>query len=393
MKQILWILIPFFIMSCGTSKSTQKAISSGNYDSAIRMAVSQLQKNKTRKGNQEYIYMLEEAFAKAVDRDESRIDFLKKDGNPAHLEEVYNTFKGLDQRQELIRPLLPLTYYDSQKQASFAFRDYTDEMIKAKNELSEYLYQKALAGIDTNNKNTLRAIYNDLSYLDRINPSYKDVPSLMDDVHARGTDYVFVSLKNTTDQVIPKRLEEDLLNFDTYGLDDLWTVYHSTAIADLNYDFDLQIDFRALVVSPEQIREKELVQERSIKDGTEYVLDENGERVKDSLGNEIQVDRMIQVRSVVLEIRQFKSTDLTAAVQYINNSTQQVIETFPLTSSYLFEHYYATHSGDRRALDQHYRGLVGLAAVPFPSNEQMIYDAGQDLKWRVKEIITQNSFR
>jgi hypothetical protein len=31
--------------------------------------------------------------------------------------------------------------------------------------------------------------------------------------------------------------------------------------------------------------------------------------------------------------------------------------------------------------------------VPFPSNEQMVYDSGEDLKAKLKDIIVRNKFR
>ena len=54
---------------------------------------------------------------------------------------------------------------------------------------------------------------------------------------------------------------------------------------------------------------------------------------------------------------------------------------------------YANHRGDKRALESSYLDLLRLRVVSFPTNEQMIYDAGQDLKERLKSIITQNNFR
>ena len=43
--------------------------------------------------------MLEEAYAKAVDRDQEAITFLEKEGNPANLERIYNTYLSLKNRQ------------------------------------------------------------------------------------------------------------------------------------------------------------------------------------------------------------------------------------------------------------------------------------------------------
>ena len=122
-------------------------------------------------------------------------------------------------------------------------------------------------------------------------------------------------------------------------------------------------------------------------------MDDQGKQVKDSLGNNIQVDKMIDLRCELLEIRQFKAANLKASVRYIDNTSQQVIQTFPITSEFIFEHFYATHRGDRRALEKRYVDLIGLRSIPFPTDEQMVYDVGQDLKWRVKKIIVNSDFR
>jgi hypothetical protein len=54
---------------------------------------------------------------------------------------------------------------------------------------------------------------------------------------------------------------------------------------------------------------------------------------------------------------------------------------------------YANYRGDKRALESSFLDLIALRVVPFPTNEQMIYDSGQDLKLRLKNIITRNKFR
>ena len=96
-------MIAIFIASCAT-KQIQTAISSGNYDDAIANAVSNLQNNKDKKRKQNYIYLLEEAFAKAKERDLRDIDVFTKDTNPSNLEKIYNLYNQLNARQEQIRP-------------------------------------------------------------------------------------------------------------------------------------------------------------------------------------------------------------------------------------------------------------------------------------------------
>ena len=86
MKKSLLLLLTIFIVSCAT-KQIQSSISSGNYDNAISNAVSNLQNNKDKKRKQNYIYLLEEAFAKAKERDLLNIAVWFKDANPRRSEE------------------------------------------------------------------------------------------------------------------------------------------------------------------------------------------------------------------------------------------------------------------------------------------------------------------
>ncbi|MGD1946600.1 MAG: hypothetical protein ACFB0A_10160, partial [Croceivirga sp.] len=70
----------------------------------------------------------------------------------------------------------------------------------------------------------------------------------------------------------------------------------------------------------------------------------------------------------------------------------QVINSYPLSSEFIFEHIYANVDGDRRALDNNLVALLDLAAVPFPTNENMVYEAGEDLKARLKSIVSRHEF-
>ena len=282
-KQFLFLIIAITFISCGGVKKTQEAINSGNYDAAIENAVKNLRSNKTKKSNQPYVFMLQEAYEKANKRDLEKIKFLKKDENPANLESIYTIYTNLNFRQELIKPLLPLPILNKGKNAKFQFNDYANDLIKSKNSLSDYLYENAKKSMVTAiNKRDYRNIYDDLSYLNNINPNYKDSQILLKEAHEKGTDYVYVYMQNQTDKVIPIQLEDDLLNFDTYRLNDLWTVYHNNKQPQLNYDFELALNLKEINISPEQISEKQIVQEKQIKDGWKYLQDSKGNAVKDS---------------------------------------------------------------------------------------------------------------
>ena len=393
MKKITLLLSLFLLISSCGVKQTKNLLSYGNYDQAIDNAVSNLRTNKDKKGKQDYVYLLEEAFAKAKERDLNAINLLAKDANPVQLEKMYNTYLQLNSRQEKIKPLLPLKLIKEGRNAIFPFDNYNDQIIDSKNALSAYLYANAKKLMGTSDKMNYRKAYDDMEYLNQITPNYKNVLQLMDEAKFKGSDYVSVYTKNETNMIIPARLQNDLLDFSTYGLNDKWTVYHSNKQKGIDYDYGMVINFRHIYISPEQIKEREFVKDRIIKDGVKKLIDANGREVLDEKGKVVMVDNMRNATVRIYEFRQFKSCQITAKVDYINFKSNQLLQSFPIASEFIFENIYATYKGDRRASDDNYYSYFDKRAVAFPSNEQMVYDTGEDLKAKIKDIISRNRFR
>ncbi|MGQ3678058.1 hypothetical protein [Tenacibaculum discolor] len=392
---LLLILSVLVLTSCSSVKTTEKALNSGNYDKAISLSIEKLAKNKAKEKNQPHVLMLQEAFRKATDRDLDRISFLEKEQNPENFETIYTLYQRLKNRQERIKPLLPLRILSSGRNAKFKLVNYTDRILTAKENYAGYLYENGVALLNEGDRNKInyRRAFDELRHLNKISPNYRDTRNLIEEAHAKGIDYVHVSVRNRTDQIIPRRLERDLLAIDTYGLNDLWTQYHAKRDRNIRYDFDLELDFRDIIISPEQVHEKEVIKERRIKDGFKYLKDNNGNYVKDSLGNKIKVDKFKRIRCKFYQFTQFKSSKVTGVVKYIDNRTNQLLQRFPIQSEFVFEHIYADYDGDRRALDKSFIELLDETSVEFPSNEQMVYDTGTDLKQKLKHIITRNKFR
>ncbi|MBT8395195.1 MAG: hypothetical protein HKO81_04395 [Flavobacteriaceae bacterium] len=389
-KLLLFSLILVLLAGCSSKKQIEQQLHSGNYDQAITNALRQLQSKKTEKRKSKFISILKDGYDRITKRDLEDIAFLKKDGNPANNVKIFEMYSTLDARQRAIEPVLPL--YLNGREVKFNFNDYTSEMIYYKNKTSEYLYGNALNLLKSDNKNDFRLAYDDLAYINSHNPNYKDVDDLMQEAYHKGIDYVIVSIKNDTQQAIPNRLEEDLLNFDTYGLNEFWTVYHANPNESFNYDYTMQLQLKQINISPEQVRETEFIREKEIKDGWEYQLDSNGNVEKDSLGNDIKIDKFINIRARFLESHQIKSTQILADVVYTDLITNQDLDRFTIDSGFVFENVFGTFRGDKRALLDEDRRIIRNRMVPFPSNEQMIYDTGEDLKLKLKEIINSYKF-
>ncbi len=389
-KTTFYLLLLIIASACGI-KNTKELISEGDYDAAIEKATHKLAKNKTNKKSKEYIALLEEAFAKAKERDNNTISILVKDANPQKLEQLFNIYKNLNARQEKIRPILPLKV--NGKEVAFNFEDYSEQIISSQKALAKYLYDNSKALLYTKDKMNARRAYNDLVYLNEISASYKDVNSLINEAQFKGTDFVQVYTKNDTKMVIPVNLNNALLDFSTYGLDDKWTEYHGGKQKNITYDYALSIAFKQINISPEQVKEREFLVEKEIIDGKKKQLDSRGRVMKDSLGKDIMVDNIKVVKALINEVRQFKTVQVVAKIDYINLNSNQLLESFPLSSEFIFENIYAKMKGDKRAVDSKYWPNFRNGPVPFPNNQQMVFDTSEDLKNQLKAIIKKNKFR
>lgn len=232
MKKLLLLSVVFlFFLSCNTRKQVEQAVNTGNYDQAITTALDKLKTNKNKKRKYDYVLMLQDAYYKAANRDLSDIEHLKKDNNPEALRSIYEMYLDLNARQEAIKPILPLIV--NGKSIPFKFTNYTNDIVTAKENVSDYMYEKGIDLLESDDKRTIREAYNILDYLQRINPNYENTRELLEEAHQRGTDYILVAINNQTQQIIPTRLEDDLLDFDTYGLNKFWSVYHANKVNDL----------------------------------------------------------------------------------------------------------------------------------------------------------------
>lgn len=390
-KFTLFTVVLLILTSCVGRKQIEKQLHSGNYDQAISNALKKLEHNKDKKRKQDYIVMLQDAFYKVVEENHSSINHLKKDGNVEQYQNIFDIYLDLEDRQRAIKAVMPL--HINGQLLTLNFNDYTNSIVEYRAKVSNYKYDTAVTLMQSDNKIDNRTAFKTLNYIESINTNFKDVRQLMDVAHHQGTDYVIVDIENQTQQIIPASLQSDLLNFNTYGLNDLWTVYHANASQEIEYDYAMALQLKRINVSPERITETQILRKKNIVDGWEYVLDTNGNVVKDSLGNDIKQDKIITAKARFNEFNQFKSTQVIARVVYSDLKQNYVLESFPIDSEFVFDNLYATVKGDKRALTTEDRVVLKNRRLRFPSNEQMVFDTGEDLKLKLKDIITRYSFR
>ncbi|RFN57693.1 hypothetical protein [Marixanthomonas ophiurae] len=391
MRAFLFSIVALLIFSsCSSVKRNQKFIAEGDYDRAIDLAVKKLQKDKYAEKNDEHIILLEEAYKKAVAEDTRRINFLKKSNESNKSRSIYLLYKKLEDRQFLVRPLLPLYSKTLGRNADFKFKDYSSQIITAKQNYVADLYNEAVRLKNRNTVEDYRDSYYLLCDIHDLQPNYKDVTILLDDTRFLGTDFVLVSLNNRTNQIIPLRLERELLDFNTYGLNNFWTEFHSKPENGIEYTHAIDLNLRNIAISPERISETEERRSQRIKDGWEYKKDRNGNYVLDREGNKIKVDVYKNVTAIINITTQEKAVHVSGDVIYKDLLNNRNLNNYPLASEFIFENTFATYRGDRQALSQNDWIWVQNRFVHFPSSEQMVFDAGEDMKVRLKEILKRN---
>ncbi|QTY27947.1 hypothetical protein [Flavobacterium sp. CS20] len=382
MKNLYLLLVFLSLMGCNSTKKVEKALLSGNYQTAINLAVDQIQKGKDNKKTEDQKLILQQAFKNYQKEIIKKNDFLKKDPTTNAEKEIYENYLELYETQNNIKPLLPL--YHQGKKLKFKFEDISSDLIIAKQNYAEYLYQSGQSFMDKEKTLSYRNAYEIFEKLDQLIPQYKNSNNLAEKASYLGKDFVFVNAVNNTEVSIPKKLEAEILDFNTYGIDNQWTEYHSNQKDGNPYQFQINLIFENITFSPEQIVEKEKHINKTI---------EISEVQTDRSGNEITKNVKVNVSGLLNTISQSKSVSIIAQVDYINLDTAQKIDDFKLGSQYVFENIYATFDGDERALDKKQKSLLNNKAVPFPSNEQMLFDATEDVKLKLKSILKRHPLR
>ena len=390
MKKAIWafLFVSTVFLSCQSSKSLLR---SGQYDRAIDRSVHKLRKNST---NQKEIPVLEEAYNKAMDADSLRIIFLKKEGRPDNWDEIYSLYSGMKSRQDKVRPLPMLRITDKKFKTlhvvDFHFRSYDEELMQSKQKAADYFYAHAISLLEKGNRVDAQNAFSDLEKVKEFYPDYKDVNDQMKKAREMGTSHVLLKVKNETRVVIPKDLEQDLLKISPGGLNEKWVRFYSSETKDINYDFFVLIRLKFIDVTPESVKESRFSETREVQDGWQYVKDSRGNVMKDTLGNDIKVPRMVSVSCTVIETQQRKLAHIDGVLEFIDAGNGSVIRSFPIASDSKFENFCAVPLGDVNALKPESLKRLGGKPMPFPNDLDMISQAGVHLKEMAKNIVAGN---
>lgn len=372
----------------GACASPMKMVETGNYDEAIEVAVKRLAGKKKKKVK--YVQALEEAFAKITARDMSMAENLKREGQPENWEKINAIYKRIKYRQDKIMPLLPLIDKEGIK-ANFRFVKVEGLERESRENAAKFLYADARRHLDQaqdGNKMAARRAYGQLEKIGRYYRTYKDKGQLMDLAHDLGTSYVLFEMTNNAPVVLPIGFEREITRMRVNDLNSQWKEYHVRQQSGVEYDYKVVMNITDINISPGVVQERQYVDDREIEDGFDYVLDENGNVMKDTSGNDIKVPRRVIIKAEVLETYQNKVANVIGRLEYIDLQRNQIVDTDQIAVEAIFENYAATFRGDERALSQESRQRIGNRPLPFPENGDLLFTAAEQMKPVIKRKIS-----
>jgi hypothetical protein len=379
-RYLLLLLSLGFFLSCASSKGLLRK---GQYDAAITVAVKKLIKNPN---NEKEIYNLSEALRISNDDDNQRIDFLKKSGRPDIWDEVFQRYNALKKRQQSVKRL-PVSVLN---RISFKEVDYDLEIIESQKRAASYFYARGEELLKKGDKMSARQAFEHFQKVKGYFSAYQDVDKRIEEARYMGTNFIIYQYVNESGMIIPEDFVKELERISLSDLNRQWLEYHTSQIQNLQYDYEINLKLKIIDVSPEQVKEKAYFETKEIQDGWIYALDQKGNVVKDSLGNDVKRPNMKLIKAEIKETTLHKRALVSGILEFKNLRTGQIIKTDPVTSESVFEHQFCTATGDMAAITPETKKKLGNKPMPFPSNAEMILRTNQTLKNMTHDIIKRN---
>jgi hypothetical protein len=385
MKKTLAFLVTVLLLSaCG---STTKKLQHGDYDAVIDKTVKKLIRNADADDASE----MDRAFRMANERDLERIRFLTMENNPDNYDEIFSRYNMLKERQRMVRTVTPLTV--DGKTFSYEYVDYDAVMIEAKRKAADFFYNngKGLLENALQKQDYRDAYYQLMKASEYSGGQFENMEALIYDARMKGISRVIVQVNNQTPLQLPPLVEEDLISFDTRGLGNDWVEYHFKHVDDnANYDYAANVKILSIMVSPDDVKDVDQIFKKNISDGFDYVLDANGNVMRDTAGNDIKVQKFKEITCTLIETQQFKSVEIRGEVEILSYNPDRLIQKEPFGATNQFEHVSARSIGDEGALTEEALKSTQQEKIPFPTDVDMVMMCTETIKPAIRNAIYAN---
>ncbi len=384
MRHISYIFLLLMVLSsCGSSK---KQFEKGNYDAAINKAVKKLVKNPNSTND---IQILEKSYKLANEQDLEQIKFLKLEGKPENRDRILNHYLAMKQRQSKIRPILPLKL--SNRTIHFDYVDYDSQIIEAQHKAAEYFFAHAQKLMGNGDKNSYRNAYTEFIKVKKYWGDYQNIDQLINTSRYYGISRVLIVIQNNTSLKLSSEFKDDLLAIDPSRLNTEWVEYYTRNLDDsVTYDYQVSVNLNNIMVSPDLQTEKDTMIKKRVENGWQYILDKNGNVLKDSLGNDIKVKKYKNLTCTLIKTIQQKNVQINGNTEIYSLQPLKLLKKDPMGANSHFHYLSARAVGDVNALPTGDRQLLSNKKVPFPSDGEMIMRCNESLKQAIRQVLLQD---
>ncbi len=376
-------MLTLLLAGCGSSK---KELENGNYDAAIDRAVRQLRKDPS---DEKQITILDRSYKIINEQDNERVRYLKLENKPANWDEIYLVSKRLNDRQALVRTVMPLNL--NGKTVEFQYVDYMPEMVAAKRKSADFYYAHGNELMKSNLKDSYRQAYYEFVRAKEYVGDYEGIDNKIAEAKFQGMSRVLITLANRSAIQFPQDFEEGLMAIDLPRLNSEWVEYHTHDLdPNTKYDYFVNLNIRNIAVSSDQTMQRDTVVKKEVEDGFAYQLDKKGNVVKDSLGNDIKTKKYKTLQCALIETIQTKACRIDGEVEVVQSSPNKVLRKEPLGAQSEFEHISARALGDVQALSPAQAEKTKSKPLPFPDDMEMILRCSESLKMAINGAVQNN---
>ncbi len=379
MKQFVFILIIGIIFSACTS--SKKMLMRGQYDAAMQKSARKIKRKPTKIKEIDVFY---EAYTAANKQSRERVEYLRKEGNPANSNEIYNQLSAIKSRQTLAQSLPPIGI-------TFQYEDIDNELIESKNKAAEYSYARGEQLLEKGDRQSAREAHTEFVRVKSLIPNYKSVDEKINHALWLGTSNALFMMRNQTGIMMPQGFWEEMKKITIKELNSQWLNYDNMEDTNKYYDYHIVLNIKIIDVGPELVKENTFTESKQVQDGFEYILDEKGNVKKDTAGNDMKKPKYKTITCTVLEVQQRKAAKVAGTLDYFSARDNQLIKSENVMADTFFENVVAKIvAGDASALKPETTKRLGGQPMPFPPDPDMILRSAAIVKDISKNIMWNN---
>lgn len=353
--------------------SPQKLVEKKKYDKAIQVLVKRFSKGGEKKT--EDVKTLETAFNEATAKDLKMVKYLKDEQRDENWERIANYYEKIKTRQKSIQTISPLVANDGYK-ANFEFVDVDADAERSKEKTAEVKYKEGKKlfdeAMEKDDRFIARKAYAKFLEMENFKADYQDGQHLKVTAKELGFTNVLLEWANNSGKTINYDLGVMLYDHDAFK-DEEWTRYTGDANNGWNYHYKLRTTVDVINISADREKGTSYTDKKEIKQGVEYLKDEDGKLLTDANGDPLTKPKMVEKTCTIDKTTQGKVADLTGSVLLFDTKTNEQLHTAPITSQHIFQHEYAVmKTGDSRAASEATALLLKNEAAPFPTETEMV---------------------